>query len=235
MPNPKSSISKGALVLLALALLAGSGCAPMWAKIRESQRVYAVDHALDYARRGDCEATLAALDRAEARLDIGRFGREATVMRMRCYEQLEKFAVARAHQRLLDDFYASENPAYPNADGTSTFRVRQLPHADFEKPPSAIRIESPRYSESARRSKIVGRVVIAFELSERDKPKTLRVLEMPHPLLASWAIEAVARSGRDRKAKGALIPPGGHYLATFAFEYRFAKGKQEKGELEESF
>jgi len=235
MPNPNSLISKGALALLALLLLAGSGCAPMWGKLRENQRLYAVDSARNHAKRGDCGATLAALDRAEARLDIGSFGREATAMRKRCYEQLERLSVSRAHQRLLDDFYTSKNPAYPNADGTSIFRVRQLPHADFERPPSAIKIEPPRYSEYAKRSKIVGRVVIAFELSKQDRPRAIQVLEMPHPLLASWAIEAVARSGRDGKAKQAFLPPGGHYLVTFAFEYRFAKGRRAGGELKEPF
>jgi hypothetical protein len=195
----------------------------MWKRVRENERTNAVSNARTFSKSGRCSRALAALNRAEAKLEIGGFGQEATNIRIRCYERQERWAAARAHQRLLEDFYGQDNPSYPAADGSSVFRVSKLPKIDFEKPPEALDMKSPLYSEPARRSYITGRVVISFKLGVDNRTRAIRVLEMPHPLLASWAIEAVEHTEKKRKFKDTLLAPGGHYIATYSFQYRWAK------------
>jgi hypothetical protein len=209
--------------LLVVVIIAGVGCAPLWNKVRENEREHAVASSRSLVKRGKCDRALSALSRAEATLEIGAYAVEATRLRMNCYQRQGRHAAARAHERLLNDFYGKKNPAYPKKDGSSVFRVATLPDIEFQKPPMALRLASPEYSPYARRSKIVGRVVIAFELTANAEPKAIRVLEMPHPLLASWAIEAIERSGRGKKYENALIPTGNRYVATYSFEYHFAK------------
>jgi hypothetical protein len=218
------------LMLIVLTGTSG-GCQTLWVKVRENEREYAVDSARAYSRRGACTELFESVDRASARLDIGRFAVEAIQMRIRCYEKLGRVDAARAHQRLLEDFYGDENeqPAYPRADGTSVFRVANVPDLPFENPPSALELGPPTYSIYARRSDIVGRVVVAFELSPNNRPRNIRVLEMPHPLLASWAIEAVEKITKKKKATGAVIAPGGHYITTYSFEYRWAENVETDG------
>ena len=46
---------------------------------------------------------------------------------------------------------------------------------------------------------------------------------MNHPLLATWAIEAIAGSKPSSKKSDDLLMPGGHYVTTFVFEWRWAK------------
>ncbi len=231
MSRSRSRTALAALSFLSLLLVLGTACAPMWRQLRESERRSAVASARVYAKRGDCPAMLAALDHAEAGLGIGAYALEATRMRVVCYERLERHAVARAHRRLLDDFYDTKNPAYPTGSGNDVFRVSRLPDDEFEKPPSALKMFQPHYSERARRSRIVGRVVISFQLTSDDKAKAIRVLEMPHPLLATWAIEAIARTERNDPERSRAIQPGGRYITTFLFKNRFAKtGRQLESE-----
>ena len=113
--------------------------------------------------------------------------------------------------------------AYPEDDGASIFRAKRLPEGGFERPPTWFAVPAPRYSPYAQRSKIVGRVVISFELASKDRARKIRVLEMPHPLLATWAIEAVSQGKPKKKPKNANLMPGGRYVTTFLFEWRWAK------------
>jgi hypothetical protein len=48
---------------------------------------------------------------------------------------------------------------------------------------------------------------------------------MPHILLATWAIEAIAES-ELRKTKKPMIPLGEHYLTILNFEWRWAEESQ---------
>lgn len=200
-----------------------SGCGTMWDRVRENEREFAKSSARRYADTGNCPRVLDSLNRATARLDIGPFAEEAIQMRIRCYEKLGRLSAARGHERLLEDFYPRERKSYPKAEGGSVFRALNVEPSDYEAPPSALEIQSPDYNEFARRSQIIGRVVLSFKLDQKDRPKSIRVLEMPHPLLATWAIEAIEKTAKKRKAKDTIIVPGGHYIATFAFEYRWAK------------
>ena len=210
-----------AFTLVALVL---SGCGTMWDRVREQERMFALDSARTQTDRGQCASALQSLDRAEARIDLGPYAREATLSRQRCYEKIGQQEAAAAHRRLIDDFYTDQPMALPEPDGSSVFRVKALPSDGFERPPSWLEVPSPRYTPYAQRSKIVGRVVIAFDLNKNGRPQRIRVLEMNHPLLASWAIEAIASANpsmKDRRPH--LLMPGGPFVTTFVFESHWAK------------
>jgi hypothetical protein len=202
----------------------------MWQRVRENERAYAANQARTELERGHWREALRSLDRAQARLDLGPYARESTQGRIRCYEGLELRALSRAHHRLIEDFYTGEEQALPEADGSSIFRVADMDPADYEPPPSWLAIPSPRYSPYARRSKIVGRVVVGFELAKDGSPTRLRVLEMPHPLLASWALEALALSQPDEEGERQALMPGGRYVTTFRFHWHWAEDDKEDGE-----
>ena len=52
---------------------------------------------------------------------------------------------------------------------------------------------------------------------------------MPHPLLASMAIEAIAQAKPKKKKKDSPeLMPGGRFVTTFIFEYRWAKEQPEE-------
>jgi hypothetical protein len=216
------------LAALFLLLVTSSACNLMWRRVSERERLYAVESARHEIESGHCVGGLESLDRAEAKLDIGLFAREAVESRSRCYEKLGMQELATAHRRLLSDFYTTEPMALPDADGSSVFRVSNSSVSKYELPPGWLKMESPRYSEYARRAKIVGRVIVAFNLAKDGKPRRIRVLEMPHPLLASWAIEAIARSEPKEKRKPVILP-GVRYFASFNFEWRWAKSKAKPG------
>ncbi len=213
------------LVLATLALLVAltlSGCGGMWDVVRENERGFALDNARNQSKRGKCLAALEALDRAEAIMSIDRFAIEATQIRIRCYEKLGLPELQAAHRRLLVDFYTEEPMAFPAADGSSVFRASADVPAQFDRPPSWLKIARPRYTAYAQRSKIIGRVVVKFGLAEGGKTNQIRILEMTHPLLASWAIEAVAQAKPKRTGQVPVIESDRDYVTTFNFEWRWA-------------
>ncbi len=213
------------LVLVTLALLAAlalSGCAGMWDAVRENERGFALDNARNRSKRGECVEALESLDRAQAIMSIGRFAIEATQIRIRCYERLGLPELEAAHRRLLQDFYTEEPMAFPAADGSSVFRASGNIPSQFDRPPSWLKIERPRYTPYAQRSKIVGRVVVQFGLGAGGTTNGIRVLEMTHPLLASWAIEAIAQAKPKRKDQVPVIESDRNYVTTFNFEWRWA-------------
>ena len=214
-------------LVLALAL-SQAGCSTFWERTREAERMFALSNARTQTGRGQCSKGLASLDRAQARLDLGLYSRESTIARVRCYDSLGLTEIASAHRRLATDFYEEEPMAYPDEDGSSIFRVKILPAGKFDRPPSWLKLSAPRYSPYAQRSKIVGRVVISFELASNNRTKKIRVLEMPHPLLATWAIEAIAAAESKKKENSPILMPGGRYVTTFLFEWRWAKEAPEE-------
>lgn len=214
-----------ALAVLALLLvLPLFGCGSMWSRIRENERVFALENARTQSKRGKCADALADLDRAESVMAIDRLAIESLQIRIRCYEKLERSEEMSAHRRLLEDFYTEEPMAFPAHDGSSVFRVHEGAPIQFERPPSWLQIERPRYTPYAQRSKIVGRVVITFGLAPNGKTTKIRILEMPHPLLASWAIESVAKAkpARSMKDKVPVLESDRSFVTTFNFEWRWA-------------
>ncbi len=227
---PRPALQSGwiaILPLLLITIITQSGCRRMWQQVRESERSSSVESARDQARRGKCEAALNSLDRAQASLNIGLYARESTVTRARCYKELGHTELAAAHRRLLTDFYENEPMAIPEPDGSSVFRIANATFDGFNRPPSALKIPAPRYNAYARRSGIIGRVVVSFDLASNGRPRMIRVVEMPHPLVASWAIEAVAQASFREDQKSVLVP-GEHYLSLFNFEWHWAREKDAK-------
>ena len=217
------------VVGLLLALVGTTvGCTAMWDRHRERERVFALDMARTHSNRGQCEEAVSEFDRAQSRIDLGPYARESTRARLRCYEKMGATELASAHRRLLVDFYTDEPMAYPDPDGSSIFRVKRISKDGYDRPPRWLKIPAPRYPEFAQRSRITGRVVIAFELAGNDRPRAIRVLEMPHPLLATLAIEAISQAKPKKKKEDPKLMPGGRYVTTFVFEYRWAKEAPEE-------
>ena len=209
-------------ILSCVVLLSLVGCSTMWRRVAERERLFAVEAARVQVRRGQCVDALASLDRAEAGIEIGLYAREAIGARARCYEELGLREMARAHRQLLADFHGSAPMAESVSGRPSILRVEEERSRELGPPPSWLRIEAPRYSRYARRSKIVGRVVVSFDLGRDGRPTRIRVLETPHPLLASWAIEAIARSGPEKNRKPVFVP-GLRYVSGFDFQWRWAE------------
>lgn len=218
-----------ALALLILAAASQSGCRSFWGRVRENERSYAIETARTQSKRGQCVEALDALDRGEAILAIDRYAIEAIQTRIRCYEKLGQSELQAAHRRLLDDYYQDEPMAFPSADGTSAFRAHGDLPARFDRPPAWLKIARPRYTTHAQRSKIVGRVVVAFGLAENGRTTRIRVLEMAHPLLASWAIEAVAlaKPARGKSDEVPIVDSQRVFVTTFNFEWRWADEPSE--------
>jgi hypothetical protein len=212
------------LLIAVLLIPTTTACHRMWDKVRENERTFSLENARNNSKRGKCADALEDLDRAEAIMEIDRFAIEALQLRIRCYEKLGQHELQAAHLRLLDDYYRKEPMAFPAADGSSVFRLESGAPLRFERPPSWLSVERPRYTPYAQRSKIVGRVVVAFGLRDNGKTTSIRVLEMPHPLLATWAIEAVAHAkpGRGLKDKIPVIRSERVFVTTFNFEWRWA-------------
>ena len=228
LPRSRASrrpLGRTLLMRLVALMLATSlvSCASAWDRVREQERIFALETARTQTGRGQCANALKSLDRAQARIDLGAYSRESTAARARCYEKLGFTEFAAAHRRMLDDFYAEEPMAYPTADGASVFRVKTVPAGGFSRPPSWLKMPAPRYTPYAQRSKIVGRVVVSFELAGNNRPRKIRILEMPHPLLASWAVEAIASAQPKKKEDDPILMPGERYVTTFLFEWRWAK------------
>ena len=227
MHRSRSIAIPGRPALAALALLLVLpvfGCGSMWSRVRENERTFALENARNDAKRGKCVDALQSLDRAEAVMAIDRFAIESLQLRIRCYEKLEHDEEMSAHRRLLDDFYTEEPMAFPAHDGSSVFRAHEDAPIRFDRPPSWLQIHRPRYTPYAQRSKIVGRVVVIFALAPSGKTTKIRVLEMPHPLLASWAIEAIAQAkpARAMKDKVPVLESDRTFVTTFNFEWRWA-------------
>jgi hypothetical protein len=229
IPNRRSRPLVLQIAILAL-LFSQIGCRTLWERVRENDRMMALEMARTQTGRGQCEKAFESLDRSQARIDLGPYSRESTIARTRCYDKLGLSELAAAHRRMVADFYTDEPMAFPEPDGNSVFRAKFVSkRGGVSSPPHWLKIEPPRYNDYAKRSKIIGRVVVVFEIAGNNRPRKIRVLEMPHPLLATWAIEAVASAKAKRKKDSPNLVPGTQFTATFRFEYRWA-GQEEEWE-----
>ena len=192
-----------ALVLLAVF---GVGCTSFWTNVREGERSRAAKQANSYFKDGRCDRVLDQLERAEAALNLGEYGAHATYQRAVCLENLGQKELARANYWMVVDFYP-ESPLKSKAleklgrygDLESLSQLEQE-SSSFRTYPQ-IEVPSPHYSEAAERSAVVGSCVLVFTMKADESISDIRVVQMDHPLLASWSIEAVSaakiREGAD--------------------------------------
>ncbi|MEE3325864.1 MAG: hypothetical protein VX252_00845 [Myxococcota bacterium] len=197
MNKRKSRKTEEGVILLALMLCFSVGCSSFWTSVREGERSRSVKQANTYFKDGRCGRVLNQLDRAEAAPDLGSYGAQATYQRAVCLENLGHKESARANYWMVVDFY----PDSP----MKSLALKKLGRSGDQRSLSAIQgevsslpilpdieIPSPRYSETAERSALVGDVILVFKMDSDEKVSDIRVVHMDHPLLASWSIEAAA-------------------------------------------
>jgi tetratricopeptide (TPR) repeat protein len=184
-------------VVLVLVAVFGVGCTSFWTSVREGERSRAVKQANSYFKEGRCDRVLAQLERAEAALNLGPYGAHATYQRAVCLENLGFREPARANYWMVVDFYP-DSPLKSKAleklglhEESESLSELQRESASLLVYPQ-IEIPSPHYSEAAERSRVVGSCVLSFTMKADETVSDIRVLQMDHPLLASWSIEAVS-------------------------------------------
>ncbi|MEM7411824.1 MAG: hypothetical protein AAF430_16455 [Myxococcota bacterium] len=209
--------SRRVAILLVL-LLATGGCTSMWESVRESQRRSSIRLARDLVERGSCTRALDTIGRAQSAADLGRFEAESVWLRARCLDRLGRHQQALAHWRLLvdgypDSTYAGRIPAERKAQlgERAPTRAPSSPPA-FESP-------KPRYERGAEQAKLVGSVWLEFELDAAGGVSQIRVIETPHPLLASFAIESLALGAWVETDRTVIA---GRYGAKYLFETYWA-------------
>ena len=184
-------------LIVAVIAVFSVGCASFWTSVREGERTRAAKKANNYFKDGRCDRVLVQLDRAEAALKLGEYGAHATYQRAVCLENLGQTVAARANYWMVVDFYP-ESPMRPLALEKLGRYGNPEPLSQLKEEFSSlnvypeIEIPSPRYSEAAERSAVVGSCFLVFTMAADQKTSDIRVVQMDHPLLASWAIEAVS-------------------------------------------
>ena len=198
-------------MLLVLVLCFAMGCASFWDGVREDERDRAQAQANRYFKEDRCELVLAKLDRAESADDPGRYAAVATYQRAVCLSKLGRNTEARAHYLMLADFYPDDSltrRALAGLGGSAP--ALDLSEARATVPSlltsSGIEIPAPRYTQTAERSKLVGSVIALFTVGPKGEVSEIRVIDMSHPLLASWSIEAVARAKLKKGTWGLSLP-----------------------------
>ncbi|MAI80179.1 MAG: hypothetical protein CL917_14620 [Deltaproteobacteria bacterium] len=199
------------LLLLLLMAISSLGCGSFWASVREGERSRAQSQANTYFKDGRCDRVLRKLDRSEAAQDIGRYGAVATYQRAVCLEKLGAKQSGWANYRMLLDFYPDDSVASLARDALpkegASPSISQLRAEVASLPmPSQIKIPSPRYTDTAERSGMVGDIVVTFMITGDRRISDIRVVQMDHPLLASWAIEAVSNINVTPAAASLPLP-----------------------------
>jgi tetratricopeptide (TPR) repeat protein len=171
--------------VLPLLLLLLWGCTHPWDRLREWERQNAIDGARAEVERGDCAAALSTLERAQSANDLASFGAESVWRKALCLQRLSRSEEALAHWRLLFE-------QFPSFEVEPRVSAPALSHSGAAHPRSP-KLPKPRYSDSARRSGVHGDVVVEYRVDEQGVVRDIRVVPPAHPLLASFAIEGVAR------------------------------------------
>ena len=195
------------------------GCSPFWNGVRERERRFAEENALERAARGDCRGALPSLERSQATTALGPYAASSTWTRAQCLSRLGALEESKAHYRLLRDFYPAFRPeriAQELGEDTVPLTREMVELTTLGALPE-LALAEPRYSASADRSQLGGAVLVRFWVREDGGTQDIRVLEMPHPLLASWAIEAVA-GAKVTDVSTAALPRAG--VRRFVFQTR---------------
>jgi outer membrane biosynthesis protein TonB len=170
-----------------------AGCGRMWAGIRERDRKSAEKTSQRLAERGQCARAIASAESAQAAKELGDFAAKSTWLKARCLDALAMHEQSLAHWRLLADFY-SDSPWAEKISPSLREAIATRPSSPLVAAPSDLNVPKARYSRSAERSHLIGAVVVEFTLDRAGASRQIRVLENPHPLLSSWAIEAIAQA-----------------------------------------
>ncbi len=205
-------------------LVAGlsTACAPFWSAIREQERGHAANNADMRIARGDCRGALPSLERAQASAELGTYGAASTLSKAQCLDHLGEREQSRAHYRLLRDFYPDFRPqrvAHEFAEKDASLEL-ELGKAPALGSLPDLDLAEPRYSASADRSHLGGAVLVRFWVNEAGTTQNIRVLDMAHPLLASWSIEAVAMGKLE---KDAVVDLPRAVVARFVFQTRLER------------
>ena len=208
------------VLLLALLFFFSAGCGSFWASVRDGERSRSEKKANTYFKDGRCQRALKQLDRAEAEKELGSYGAQGTYQRAVCLDNLGHEESARANYLMVVDFYPKSRMkelALQKLGGAE--EIQTLSQIRDEASSLAvlrqIQIPSPRYSEAAERSGVVGDVIVMFTMNADQEVSDIRVVHMDHPLLASWSIEAVSNATLH---EGATLPnPPARTLSRLVF------------------
>jgi len=228
--SSRAPITDLASVALALtAAMISAGCAAVsdfWDGVRESQRRSSIELSRELVDRGTCDRALGTIERAQTRRQLGAFAAESVWLKARCLAGVGRVEESLAHWRMLADQYADSRwvarippEVAPALGSAEPYRARAAPEA-FEIP-------GARYGEGAQRASIAGSVWVEYRLDEAGRPGDLRVIGAAHPLLAAYALEAVA-AGRWRESAGRTTPLPRRAGSAFRFESLWMKKAAEE-------
>ena len=221
-----SRTAQTAALLGIIAALAG--CGRMWAAIRERDRQSAEKTSQRLAERGQCARAIASAESAQAARELGDFAAKSTWLKARCLDALAMHEQSLAHWRLLADFYSDSTWAQEIPPSLRE-EIATGSAASIVAAPRDLKLPKARYSRSAERSHLIGVVLVEFTLDRAGASRQIRVLENPHPLLSSWAIEAVAQAKLGSGSSRLMDLP----IRT-AVNLRFSSHWAEKAVLEET-
>ena len=219
MRGIRNRVFPWAVAVLLSAVCATLGCSSMWESVRESQRLSSVRLARELVERGSCERALETIGRAQSTAELGRFEAESIWLRARCLSRLERSQQALAHWRLLADHY-SESPFSRRIPAEVREQLGRRAETRAPSSPKAFEAPQPRYEPGAQQAKLVGSVWLEFDLDEAGGVGDIRVIETPHPLLASFAVEALALGKWTDRSLPVRM---GRYGAKYRFEHHFAQ------------
>jgi hypothetical protein len=215
-PRPRQTRRYTGVALALCLATTALGCSGFWDGVRERQRQASIDLARDLAGRGECRRALPSLERAQTRRQLGAFAAESIYLKARCLALVGRLEESLAHWRMVSDQYEGSswasripNEVLPLLGSGEPYRAHVAP--------TAFEIPRPRYGNGARRASVAGPVWIDFRLDGEGRPHDLRVIGAAHPLLAGYALEAVA-SGKWRKSAGTNTPLPRRASSAFRFE-----------------
>jgi TonB family protein len=167
-------------------------------QLRESERAQAAKNAVAWYRHGDRDRALASVERAQATPDpSSRLAADSTLLKARILDELGQHEQSLAHYRYLRE----RHPDVLRGQTVPDAALLALP--DATTPPTGeLDVPEPRYPQEASWADVGGVVHVRFRVGERGRPEAIHVVGPAHPLLASLAIEATARTRvRGREAQ----------------------------------
>ena len=219
MAGIRSRRRRGAVAALVCCLASAWGCTSMWDSVRESQRRSSVRLSRELVERGQCVRAVETIERAQSSAALGRFEAESVWLRARCLSRLGLSQQALAHWRLLAESYP-ESPYVRRIPAETRAQLGVRTEIRAPSSPEAFEAPRPRYERGAQQAKLVGSVWLEFEIDQEGRVAGIRVIETPHPLLASFAVESLSQGkwvDRDQPVRP------GRYGAKYRFEHLWAQ------------